>query len=82
MPISSSGVNFFFKKYVIYLFLEREEGREKERERNIDQLPLTHSQPGTGPATQACALTGNRTGDLSVCQMTPNPLSHNSRGKS
>ena len=28
-----------FKK--VYSFLEREEGREKERERNVDQLPLT-----------------------------------------
>ena len=26
----------FFKKDFIYLFLQREEGREKERERNID----------------------------------------------
>ena len=25
----------------IYLFLERGEGREKERDRNIDRLPLT-----------------------------------------
>ena len=39
---------FFLKKYLlIYLFTERGEGREKgkekERERNIDQLPLIHS---------------------------------------
>ena len=27
---------FFFKKYFIYLFLERGERREKERHRNID----------------------------------------------
>ena len=33
-------------------------------------------QLGTEPATQACALTGNRTGDLLLCGMTPNPLSH------
>ena len=32
--------NLFFKDF-IYLFLERGEGREKERERNIDWLPLT-----------------------------------------
>ena len=30
LPIES------FKKDFIYLFLERQEGREKERERNID----------------------------------------------
>ena len=27
---------YFLKKYFIYLFLEREEGREKERERTIN----------------------------------------------
>ena len=30
----------YFLKYFIYLFLEREEGREKERERNVNQLPF------------------------------------------
>ena len=30
----------FFKILFIYLFLDRGERREKERERNIDQLPL------------------------------------------
>ena len=29
------GYSYFFKDF-IYLFLEREEGREKERERNVD----------------------------------------------
>ena len=33
-----------------------------------------------GPATQACALTGNQTGDLSVCRLALNPLSHTSQG--
>ena len=46
-----------------YLFLERREGTEEEREetpmceRN-NRLPLSHPQLGTWPATQACALTG------------------------
>ena len=49
------------------LFLERGEVREKERERNITVwLPLAYPQPGTWSATQACALTGNQTGDLLV----------------
>ena len=30
--------------------------------RNMDRLPLTCPQLGTWPTTQACALTGNRTG--------------------
>ena len=47
-----------------YLFLERGEVREKERERNINVwLPLACPQLGTWPATQACALTGNGIGD-------------------
>ena len=32
--------------------------------RNIDWLPLAHPQLRTWPATQACALTWNQTGDL------------------
>ena len=44
----------FFKDFIY--FLERGEGREKERERNINVwLPLM----GLQPATQARALTGN-----------------------
>ena len=55
---------FFFFKDFIYLFPERGEVGEEERERNINVwLPRVHSQLGTWPATQACALTGNRTGD-------------------
>ena len=47
-----------------YLFLDIGEGREREWERNISVwLSLVHPQLGTWPATQACALTGNRTGD-------------------
>ena len=41
----------FFKKYFIYLLLERREWREKERERNINVwLPLVHPLLGTRPA--------------------------------
>ena len=47
--------------------------REGEREANIVyRLPSTP----TPTATQACAPTWNRTGDLSVCRTTPNQLSH------
>ena len=48
------------------------------RERNIDWLLLTHPYLGTSPATQACALIGNLTGDLSICRLVLNPLSHTS----
>ena len=40
----------YFKKYFIYLFLERAEGRENETEGNINQLPLAPNQgPGRHP---------------------------------
>ena len=35
---------------------------------------------GTWPAIQACALTGNRTGDLSVHRLALKPLSHTTQG--
>ena len=52
-------ISFLFKDF-IYLLLERGEGTEKERERNINVwLPFTCPLLGTWPTTQACALTGN-----------------------
>ena len=57
--ITSPVIALLFKDF-IYLFLERGEGREKERERNINVwLPLAFPLLGAWPATQACALTGN-----------------------
>ena len=56
----------FFKGF--YLFLERGEGRKKEKEGNIMcrryiyWLPLTPPQTWTCPTTQARALTGNQNG--------------------
>ena len=53
-----------FKKDFIYLPIEGGEGKEKDTERSISVwLPLSHPLLGTWPATQACALTGTRTGD-------------------
>ena len=50
---------FFFFQDFIYLLLKRGEGREKERERNINVfLPLTGPPPCT--TTQACALIGKQ----------------------
>ena len=54
----------------IYLFIETGKGREKERDRNINMcLPLMWLPLGILPVTQACALTGNRTGDPLVCSL-------------
>ena len=50
------------------------------REEKPIHVPLTFSQLETWPATQACALTGNQTGDLLVRRLVLNPLSHTSQG--
>ena len=66
--------------FLKYLSLERER-KEKERKRNINVwLPLMHPLLGTWPATQTCALTGNRTGSPLICRLALNPLSHTSQG--
>ena len=65
----------------IYVVLERMEGREKERDRNINVwLPLTHPQVGTWSTTQACAVTRNRNSNTLVRRPALNPLSHTSQG--
>ena len=71
----------FFKEDFIYLFLDRGEAREKERERSINVwLPLTHPLLGTWLATLLCALTGNQTSDSLVLRPALNPLSLTSQG--
>ena len=68
-----------FKDFILFTFRER--GREGEREKNIIVwLSLARPLLGTWPATQASALTGNRTGDPLVHRPAPNPLSHISQG--
>ena len=78
-----------FKNILFTLFLDRGEGRKKERERNNNVwLPLMHNSRvaysccvlGTWPAVQACALIVNRTGDPWVPRPALNPLSHSSQG--
>ena len=75
--LSKSFLISFFK----ILFLERGEGKEKQRKRNSNVwLPLVHPHTGTWPASQACALTGNPTGNPLVHRQTLNPVSHLSQG--
>ena len=62
------------KKDFIYLLLDT---GKAGRERNINVwLPLAYPQLGVWPATQVCALTGNRTGNPLVLRRVLNPLSH------
>ena len=49
-------------------------------ERYLDELPLTRPLLGTWPATQARALTGNRTSNPLVRRLALHPLSHTSQG--
>ena len=69
---------YFFKDF-IYLFFGGKGGRKRGRETAINCL-LYAPQPGTEPTTQACAPTGNRTRDLSLCGTTPTPRSHTGQG--
>ena len=79
-PIAVSHLFFLFFLKILFIYLERREGKEKERERNINVwLPLMRPQLGTWPTTQACALTGNRTSNPSVHRPTLNPLSYTSQ---
>ena len=69
--------NLFLKDF-IYILLERGEGREKE-ERNIhvrEKHLLVASCTCPEPATQAGALTRNRTSSLSFRAAMPSQLSH------
>ena len=72
----------FFNLDFIYLFSER--GREGEKDQCVRETSVASRTPPIGdpPATQACALTGNRTGDLLFHRPAPNPLSHVSQGMS
>ena len=64
------------------LFIFRQRGREGEREGEKYQCVVAShtTQPQTWPTTQACALTGNRTSDLSVLRPVLYSLSHSSQG--
>ena len=73
---------FFFLKILLFVFFREGERRKKKSERNTSVwLPLTCPPPDTWPTTQACALTGNRTGDPSVRRLVLSPLSHTSQGR-
>ena len=63
----------------IYLFLELGREGEREGEKHCVWLPLVCPLLGTWPATQAHALTGNRTSDPLVHRPMLNPLSHTSQ---
>ena len=73
----------FLKRYYLFIFREGE-GREKERERNIDvqETSVASHTPPTGNLAHNPGMspTGNRTGNLSIRRMALNLLSHTSQG--
>ena len=75
-----------FLKEFIHVFLEREEGREKERERNIDvrenHRNFTSRTPPAGDLARNSGMRPDQesNSDLTVCGPMPSPLSHTSRG--
>ena len=77
----------FFKRF--YLFIFRERGREREREGEKHRCKRETSigclsyapQPGTDPATQACALTRNETRDFLLCGTMSHLLGHTAQSK-
>ena len=73
-------LNFFLKILFVYF---RQSGREGEREGERHQCVVASHAPSTGDlaATQACALTGNQTGEPLVCRLVLSPLSHTSQGR-
>ena len=69
-PLPTSPL-LFFKDFYLFIF----------KEENINVwLPLECSLLGTWPATQACALTGNRISAPLVHSLALHPLSHTSQG--
>ena len=68
--------------YLLFiLFISRERGREGERGRETSVGGLLYvPQPGTKPATQAHAPTGNQIGDLWLCRTVPHQLKHTRQG--
>ena len=75
--LSGNYTEYALKKKILFIFIDRREGKEKERERNINVwLLLGCPLLGTWPATQACALTGNGTGDPLVYAITQSTKLH------
>ena len=75
---------FYFLKYYLFIFRERGSGEEREGEKHRCEREtsigcFSHT-PDLGPGRVPSALTRNGTGDLLVCRMMPNPLSHTSQG--
>ena len=61
---------------ILFIYFQRGEGKEKERERNNVCLPFKLPLLGTWPAVQAHTLSGNQTSDPFVRRPALNPEPH------
>ena len=68
-------LSFFFKKDFIYLFSERGQRREIERERHIERLPLTCPQLAHNPGTCPDQESNRRPFDLQAGAQSTEPSS-------
>ena len=72
---------YLFEDFYLFIFRERKGGRKKGREASICGCVLHVPPWGPGPpATKACALVGNQTGDPLVCRQAVSPLIRTSQG--
>ena len=74
--------------FILFIFIFKEKGKEGEKEGERHQCEKETSigclsdapQPVIEPTTPECALTGNQTGYLLGCGMTPTKMSHTDQG--
>ena len=80
-------LSFFLKRFYLFI-LERWEGKEKEKERNIDVQEIHQLVDSCTPSTGDLALNPGMCPDQEsnlqpfVCGTVPNPLSYTSQGSS
>ena len=72
--------SFCFIFQILFIYFQTLGKGDRRRETSIRCLLQVRPQPGTWPATQACALTRNQTCDPLVHRLAFNPPSHTSQG--
>ena len=80
MRLIQPGIYHSLFLKIFYLFIFRERGKEGERGNINGWLPLMRPLLDTWSATQACALTENRTSNSLVHRPALNPLIHTNQG--
>ena len=76
-----NGIPPQFLNMILFIYFQRERMGERKGGRETSMCGcLSHGLPlGTWTENQACALTGNLTGNPLVCRPALNPLSYTSR---